>query len=88
MEGGGSIKELRSTFGGRGWHELADLLEAGYRGEFVALRIVRDSPSQTVAGDLAAKMQVTTARVAAMLRSLEKKLSAACVRKRTGETSS
>lgn len=73
MEGGRSIKELRSTFGGRGWHELADLLEAGYRGEFVALRIVRDSPSQTVAGDLAAKMQVTTARVAAMLRSLEKK---------------
>lgn len=66
-------RELCRSFGGRGWHELANLLDAGYKGEFVALRLLRDSAVQLVAGDLSRKMGVSTARVAAMLKSLEKK---------------
>lgn len=67
------VKELCGSFGGRGWHELAALLDAGYKGEYVALRLLRDGTAPTLAGDLSKKMSVSTARVAAMLKSLEKK---------------
>ena len=66
-------KNLLSACEGDGWHELVKLLESGYKGEFVALRILRDSCTEVVAGDLAKKMNVSTARVAAMLKSLERK---------------
>lgn len=53
--------------------KLARLLEDGYRGMFVILRIVRDSPSEIVAGDLAKLMGVSTARIARALNTLEEK---------------
>ncbi len=55
------------------WKKLARLLEDGYRGMFVILRIVRDSPSEIVAGDLAKLMGVSTARIARALNTLEEK---------------
>lgn len=66
-------QEFCASFGGRGWQQLADLLDTGYKGEFVALRLLRDSTADTAAGDLARQMHISTARVAAILRSLSRK---------------
>lgn len=66
-------EELCTSFGGEGWHELINLLEAGYRGEFVALRYLRENGRETVPGELAKQMRISTARVAAILKSLARK---------------
>ena len=66
-------KALCMTFSGKGGQQVVELLESGYRGEFVALRILRESRLPLLAGDLAKKMNVSTARVAALIRALARK---------------
>lgn len=66
-------EELCTSFGGEGWHELINLLEAGYRGEFVALRYLRENGRETVPGSWPKQMRISTARVAAILKSLARK---------------
>lgn len=56
----------------KNWRNLVDLIEEGYKGMFVILKIVRENV-KVVAGDLAKKMNVSTARVAYALNTLEKK---------------
>lgn len=55
------------------WRSLFDLLEDGYKGMYVILRIVHDSLGDVVAGDLAKEMNVSTARIAYALNTLEGK---------------
>lgn len=55
------------------WRELVNMIEEGYKGTFVILRIVDESESPVVAGDLAKYMNVSTARIANALKTLETK---------------
>lgn len=64
-----NMEELCKT---KNWRNLVDLIEEGYKGMFVILKIVRENV-KVVAGDLAKKMNVSTARVAYALNTLEKK---------------
>ncbi len=63
-------KELCMSLAGKGGQQAIELIESGYRGEFVALRILRDNISPMLAGELAVKMNVSTARVAALIKAL------------------
>lgn len=55
------------------WRNLVDFIEEGYKGMFVILRIVKDSGKPVIAGDLAKIMNVSTARIARALNTLERK---------------
>lgn len=55
------------------WRELVNMIEEGYKGTFVILRIVDESDTPVVAGDLAKYMNVSTARIANALKTLEAK---------------
>lgn len=64
------LKRLSET---DGWRRLLGVLEEGGRGSFVMLRIVRDGKKPVLAGDIAKRTNVSTARVASALNALEKK---------------
>lgn len=66
-------KLLAASFASKNGRALIELLEAGYRGSFVTLRILAENGNRMTAGELAKKTGVTTARVAAILKSLSKK---------------
>lgn len=55
------------------WRTLIELLDEGYRGIFVILRILQESKTDVFAGDLSKRMNVSTARVASALNVLESK---------------
>ncbi len=55
------------------WKKLIDLIDDGSRGMFLILRILTESDGDVTAGDLARAMNVSTARVASALNTLEKK---------------
>lgn len=55
------------------WRRLIGLIDDGYKGMFVILRILQESSNDIVAGELAKKMNVSTARIASALNSLESK---------------
>lgn len=56
----------------KNWKCLVGLIEDGYKGMFVVLKILREN-GKVVAGDLAKKMNVSTARIASALNTLERK---------------
>ncbi len=56
-----------------GWRSLAALIEGGYKGLFVILRVIRDRGGAAFSGDLAKAAGVSTARVASALNCLQKK---------------
>lgn len=64
------MAELSTT---KNWRNLVDLIDDGYKGIFVMMRIVRDSTHAVTAGDLAKQMNVSTARVASGLNTLQRK---------------
>lgn len=55
------------------WHKLIGLLDDGYRGMYVILKILIENGGKCGSGDLAKEMGVSTARVATAINSLEKK---------------
>lgn len=55
------------------WRNLVDVLVDGYKGMFVVLRIIRDSNQTAAPCDIAKQMNVSTARVATALNTLERK---------------
>lgn len=65
--------EMRFLCQTKNWKKLVSLIEDGYRGMFVMLRILHESDGKVVAGDLAKLMNVSTARIASALNTLEKK---------------
>lgn len=69
-----SIKnEMKKICQGREWRKVINFLENGYKGIFVILRILRDSKTEIVSADLAKQLDVSTARIANALNTLESK---------------
>lgn len=65
--------EMKNICQSKNWRTLTGLIDDGYRGMFVILRILNESDGDVVAGDLAKKMNVSTARVASALNTLQNK---------------
>lgn len=67
------ITEMRKIFQGKEWRKATNLLENGYKGIFVILRVLRDSKTEIVSADLAKQLDVSTARIATALNTLQRK---------------
>lgn len=67
-----SAVELCGVFEGWEGRKVANLIN-GFKGAYVILRILRDSETDVLPGDIAKKMDISTARVAAALNSLSRK---------------
>lgn len=63
------MKGLTST---KNWRNLVGLIDDGYKGVFVILAILEETDG-LASGEIAKKMNVSTARVARALNTLEKK---------------
>lgn len=63
---------MQQIFRLKNWKTFVDMIEEGYKGIFVILRIVRDNPN-VCSGDLARETGVSTARIARALNTLEEK---------------
>lgn len=64
------IKQLSES---TNWRTLLTLIDEGYKGMYVILRLVQESNNHIVAGELAKLMNVSTARIARALNTLENK---------------
>lgn len=67
------INELLSKINADKYRKLLSTLEDGYKGLYVILKVIKNSDKEVIAGDIASKLNITTARVAAALNNLEKK---------------
>lgn len=65
--------EMKKVCRGKDWRKAIDLLESGYKGIYVILRILSDSDAEIVSADLAKLLNVSTARIATALNTLERK---------------
>lgn len=65
--------ELIKICQGRDWRKVISFLESGYKGIFVILRLLHDSDTEIVSSDLAKRLNVSTARIATALNTLERK---------------
>ncbi len=63
------MKEVCKT---KNWRNLVGLIDDGYKGMFVILRILQENGTVT-AGQLAKEMNVSTARIASAINTLENK---------------
>lgn len=64
------MKKLCKT---NNWRNLVGLIDEGYKGMFVILRILQESGASVASGEIARQMGVSTARVASALNTLEGK---------------
>lgn len=67
------IAEFCSVYTGTGTRKLARLLEEGYKGMYSILRILNENKTETLAGDLAKRLDISTARIAVAIKNLEQK---------------
>lgn len=67
------INELLSKINADKYRKLLSTLEDGCKGLYVILKVIKNSDKEVIAGDIASKLNITTARVAAALNNLEKK---------------
>ena len=65
--------EINNLTQSKDWRKIMKLLEGGYKGIFLILRILRDSQKEVVSADLAKQLDVSTARIATALNTLERK---------------
>ena len=65
--------EMKALCQSKRWKNLIGLIDDGYKGMFVILRILQASETNVVAGELAKIMNVSTARIARALNTLEAK---------------
>ena len=65
--------EMKVLCQSKRWKNLIGLIDDGYKGMFVILRILQASETNVVAGELARIMNVSTARIARALNTLEGK---------------
>lgn len=66
-------EQMRTLCKTKNWRNLVGLIDEGYKGMFVILRILSESNDGVESGEIAKQMGVTTARVASALNTLEKK---------------
>lgn len=60
--------EMKKICQGKEWRRVINLLENGYKGIYVIMRILRDSKTEVVSADLTKRLDVSTA-----LNTLERK---------------
>ena len=72
MEYSAIQNQMRTLCQGKNWRTLLGMLEDGYKGTYVMLRLVQGRTDVT-AGNLAKRMHVSTARIARALNTLEGK---------------
>ncbi len=65
--------KIANIYQTKNWRNLTKLIDDGYKGIFVILRILQESECDVTAGELAKKMNVSTARIARALNTLEEK---------------
>lgn len=66
-------EEMKNLCQSKNWRSLVKLIDEGYKGLFVILRILSDEAASLSAGALAVKTGVSTARIASALNTLESK---------------
>lgn len=66
-------EEMKTLCQSKNWRNLVDLIDEGYKGLFVILRILSDEAAPLSSGALAVKTGVSTARIASALNTLESK---------------
>lgn len=70
----GTIRsEMKKICHGKEWRKVIEFLENGYKGIFVILRILHESKTEVVSAALAKQLDVSTARIATALNTLERK---------------
>lgn len=66
-------EEMKTLCQSKNWRNLVGLIDEGYKGLFVILRILSDEAAPLSSGALAVKTGVSTARIASALNTLEAK---------------
>lgn len=66
-------EEMNTLCQSKNWRNLVGLIDEGYKGLFVILRILSDEAAPLSSGALAVKTGVSTARIASALNTLEAK---------------
>lgn len=66
-------EEMKTLCQSKNWRNLVGLIDEGYKGLFVILRILSDEAAPLSSGALAVKTGVSTARIASALNTLENK---------------
>lgn len=67
------IKEVFINLKCENFRKVLTTLEDGYKGLFVILKVIRDYQGKIIAGDISSKLEISTARVAVALKTLERK---------------
>lgn len=73
MEKKDYIKEVFINLKCENFRKILTTLEDGYKGLFVILKVIRDYQGKIIAGDISSKLDISTARVAVALNTLERK---------------
>lgn len=73
MDYSATQERMRTLCRAKNWRTLLELIDEGYKGTYVILRILQEAENDVVAGEIAKAMNVSTARVASALNTLEKK---------------
>lgn len=53
--------------------KIVTTLEKGYKGLYVILKVIKEQNGEVIAGDISNKLNISTARVAVALKTLERK---------------
>lgn len=67
------IQDFKSMLSKKDSMQIAKMVEVGYKGKFMILKILLLNGGKLFAGELAQKLNVSTARVAVAIKSLEQK---------------
>ena len=67
------FKDFYKTFSVENGRKVAKLFEEGTKGSYCMLRIIRDGAGKITPADVARAMDISTARVAVAMKSLDKK---------------
>lgn len=67
------VKQISLGLNGENYRQVLTTLEKGYKGLYVILKVIRNNNGEVIAGDIASELNISTARVAVALKTLEKK---------------
>lgn len=67
------VEELLLGINNEITRKIVTTLEKGYKGLYVILKVIKDQNGEVIAGDISNKLNISTARVAVALKTLERK---------------
>lgn len=67
------INDVLVNIKGNNYRKILKTLEDGYKGLFVILKVIRNRSGEIIAGDISNELNISTARVAVALKTLEEK---------------